>query len=175
MVIKCLSYVELFFWENSEDIGGWHGPYGDIKIEAWNPIILSFSESQLNNTWQYIEPSYRINNSVLPGPIWSGYAKMWYPDPYHEWVDGPFGCIYSNIAIYDWEATGAKKSIAVAVAEADKPNSFMGVYNSVITADTPGEILIKVGGFGFVVLENITAPRKEPKVSKGDVYWYGNS
>lgn len=108
----------------------------------------------------------------MPGPIWSGYQPALYPDPYHEWVDGPFGCIYSNIAVYDWDAYDAKDSIAVAIAEADKPNSYMGSSSIGITKNTSGEILIKVRGYGFVVVENITMPvtGKEPEVSKANIY-----
>ncbi len=173
---KMLVLRRAFIWENSEAIGGFHGPYGDVKIEAWDPFILSFSESQLLSSWQYIEPTFRISSSELPGPIWSGYQHFNpYPDPYDEWVDGPFGCIYSNIAVYDWDAKGAKDSIAVAIAEADSPNSFMGTSSIGITKNTQGEILIKVWGYGFVILQNITVPSSgvEQKVSRGNVYWYG--
>lgn len=172
---RMLVLRRAFIWENSEAIGGLHGPYGDVKIEVYPPGLLSYSEEYLAANWPALSPGNILSGSDLPGPIWSGYAPIFYPDPYDEWVDGPFGCLYSNIAVWDWDAPGAVQSIGICIAEADSPNAFMGKSQFAITPGMEGEILVKVWGFGFVVLENILVPDsgQEPSVAKGDVYWYG--
>jgi hypothetical protein len=171
---RMLVLRRAFFWENSESIGGWHGPYGDIKIEAHNPIVLQYTDEQLVKSKSLWHP-HVYRSSDLSGPIWSGYAQALYPDPYDEWIDGPFGCIYSNIAVWDWGVDpNNNQEIAIIIAEADSPNEYMGKSSSSITPLTEGPILIKVWGFGWVVLENIWVPNaKETNIDNADVYWYG--
>lgn len=181
---KVLSLRKAFLWENSEDLGGWHGPYADVKIGVCQTDIL-----QYKNNWDYLaqHPEIWCQSPMLrfamelPGPIWSGYAPIGFPDPYDEWIDGPFGCIYSRMVLWDWDENLSVKEVIPIVFESDatNPNDLMGVYPKAITRDTKGEILFKVRVFGWVILENITLQSIilgvgfEPIVDVGHVYWYG--
>jgi|GEM_PF-4857858 hypothetical protein len=171
---KILALRRAYFWENSEDVGGLHGPYADIKIGAYDPAIFS------NSNWLnpdvahiYAMPNWK---SDLSGPIWSGYAPAFYPDPYDEWIDGPFGCIYSNIVVWDWGVSGLvsdNAQIGIIVSEADgtNPEDIMG--GRTVLAGEQGLILVKVQPFGWVLLENIDINGLEERVSNADVYWFG--
>lgn len=181
---RMLVLRRAFLWENSEDLGGFHGPYGDVKIGSYNPIVLSYSEEVLvQNTLLWNRSELIKHKSDLPGPIWSGYAEAnpppipSYPDPYDEWIDGPFGCIYSNIAVMDWGTNPSQnESVGIIISEADSPDSFMGKSQFAITPFMEGPIIVKVWGFGWVVLENIWVPAsgKELTVAQSNVYWYGS-
>ncbi len=171
---KILALRRAFIWENSEDIGGIHGPYGDVKIGAFDPAIFS------NPNWLnpdvagiYAMPGWE---SELPGPIWSGYAPIGIPDPYDEWIDNPFGCIYSNIVVWDWGVTGQvsnNQQIGIVIAEADGTNPKDILGGQVVTAGEQGLILVKIHAFGWLLLENIDVNGPEQSVSRADVYWLG--
>lgn len=165
-----------YFWENSEDVGGWHGPYADIKIGAYRQSVVQYSDMELvQNSSLWDSPSLIIQKTELPGPVWGGYATIGYPDPYDEWIDGPFGCVYSNISVMDWGVYPDESArIGIIISESDSPDAYMGRSASAIGPSDEGEILIKVWGFGFVVVENIWVPEGgERNLATGDVYWYG--
>ncbi|MBZ5639920.1 MAG: hypothetical protein LAO51_14330 [Acidobacteriia bacterium] len=174
---KVLTFRSAFFWENSEPLCSEHGPYADIKFGTADPVVLTnylFPELRAN-AFLFTQPGLLYSGYELPGPIWGGYSPMApYPDPYDEWIDGPFGCTYSNILVWDWDQPQAPQSVALWVAEADHPNDLMALYPQKITRDTTGEILFRVGSFGWVRLENTDVPPSEvePSVDNADVYWW---
>lgn len=174
---KMLVLRKAFFWENSEDLGDFHGPYGAIGISVCSQALGTWSYDDFLNNWQNIRDTpLRFRAMGLPGPIWSGYAPRFYPDPYSEWIDGPWGCTYSNIALHDWGTnSSAGDAITVVVTEADPTNNEDILGWLLVTPDMSGPILVKARMFGWVMLENITvdASGYEPSVDVGDVYWYG--
>ncbi len=174
---KMLVLRKAFFWENSEDLDGLHGPYGDITISACSPELGAWTYEDFIKHWQQtFDTPKRIRWMTLPGPIWSGYAPIFFPKPYSEWIDGPWGCVYSNIAVHDWGANpSANDAITVVITESDKfdDEDVLGWLR--VTSDMQGPIVLKARMFGWVELENIVvdASGNEPSVDVGNVYWYG--
>lgn len=101
------------------------------------------------------------------------------PDAFKEWIDGPWGCVYSNVGLLNWDNFQGDK-VVVGVAEGDQYHDylvldfgtlddFMG--GGVVTRDMEGEILINVGAYGWLVVKNeiyVTEPTEETT----DHYWY---
>lgn len=181
---RMLVLRKAFFWENSEPLGGGHGPYEDIKIAVCKKDILNYDFIYLvehQDFWQQLLLTIPVME--LPGPVWSGYASAGYPDPYDEWIDGPWGCVYSNIALWDWGiCPGSGQPVVPIVYTTDSDNFFFpseldgnnlaGVYDNIITPDMEGPILFKVRMFGWVILENICVNGEEPHFpSNNSVYW----
>lgn len=175
---KVLVLRKAFLWENSEDVGGIHGPYGDVKFGAYDPAIFS------NSNWKdpNVAANYSMNgwiSSELPGPIWSGYIEAGFPDPYDEWIDGPFGCVYSNIAVWDWgniNSVSNNAKIAVLVREADATNPEDILGGGTVTAGQTGLVLIKIESFGWLLVENVDVLAEEARVSlngSNKVFWIG--
>ena len=196
---RMLVLRKAYFWENSEEVDCsgtvcghvvCHGPYGDLKIAAFDPGLDGFSFERLffdHTLWEGLrlcdhpsdDPNSRVNGAKLPGPIWSGFAPGGIPygeDPFSEWIDGPWGCAYSNIAVWDWDGSdrGAqmgctdrngsdrRAQIALGVYEADSealncgsPADLMGWQ---LVNKTDDEILLHVRTYGWVLLQNIDVP-----------------
>ena len=180
-----------FFWENSEEtgrrVGSPHGPYGDIKIAICDISVTRFNFYELfHNQPLWESRRLPLNNGrvgmTLPGPIWSGYEPQIYPDPYSEWIDGPWGCIYSNIALWDWSANPSLDSVAVIVYETDGYWGFWGSPDDIlgymkVTPETLNKpINFRVRMYGWITLENkiVDPSGEEPSVDLGQVYWYGS-
>lgn len=159
-----------FFWENSEDVWGIHGPYGDIKINVCDPGILNYSYKQLQDDpslWN--KEGIRYYCCVLPGPVWEANN---YPEPHNEWLDGPWGCYYSNIGFFDWEKNKNYTTVAIVISESgDDPEDFLGAMR--IHRDSLGIHRMMVRMFGWIEFEvkNINEP--ENSVDIADIYWHG--
>ena len=200
---RMLVLRKAYFWENSEEVDCsgtvcghvvCHGPYGDLKIAAFDPSLDGFSFERLffdHTLWEGLRlPGHPngVNGAKLPGPIWSGFAPGGVPygeDPFSEWVDGSWGCAYSNIAVWDWDGNDRRTRIALGVYEADSealncgsPADFMGWQ---LVDRTDNEILLHVRTYGWVLLQNIDVPAtpgqcgvpvSEPTVASADIYWY---
>jgi hypothetical protein len=176
---RMLILRKAFFWENSEDTGGWTGPYANIVINTCNPIVAEYSYVDLvNDPNLWLGNGRRYDNYILPGPIWWADPGFFEPTAYNEWIDGPWGCVYSNMAIHNWDDNNpSKDKVAVIVSEADDstPEDMMGL--KVISKNTEGPIVMKVRMFGWLILQNVTVgkdvPAPEPSVANSDYYWYG--
>lgn len=176
-----LMLRKAFLWENSEDIdtddtflGNLHGPTADVKILVYPPDILKYEEEDLAKDRHGFKPKWGME---IPGPVWSAWAPAGFPDPFDEWLDGPFGCLYSNIPLWDWGADPDKNErIAVIIDEADSGGGpIIGKSQFPISPNMQGLILVKIWGFGWLLLENVKIPAsgREKSVDEGDVYWYG--
>lgn len=141
-----------FFWENAEQLNcdlpsDPHGPYGDIKINVTEDSIsfLTYEELLDPTLWHVIRPT------TVFGPIWGAAACG--PNPHNEWVDGPWGCVYSNVPIFNWNQTNID-SAGLIVSEADKssPSDFLG--SCITRKNDIGLFLFKVGVCGWIILEN---------------------
>lgn len=156
---RMLVLRRAFFWENSEDFdcdadGGYGAPYGNLYIG---------------------KPGSQV---YLPGPVFNaGGDCPWGsgPDAKSEWIDGPWGCCYSNCAIYDWTETG-DNLVTIRLHEADDSNEDDILGSFVVNKNTTGEIFHLFSPVGFVVLENIDVPSSgfEPSVEVGNYYWFHN-
>lgn len=106
------------------------------------------------------------------------------PEAFNEWIDGPWGAVYSNIAILDWDSIQGD-SVILGLAEGDDYYDYwvidFGTYRDfmgggLITKDMEGEILIKIGAYGWIIVQNYhknkpaTFPTENVEVVNH--YWY---
>ncbi len=96
-------------------------------------------------------------------PVADFFGKNAPPDSYNEWLDGPWGAVYSNIALFDWDENpqGNIDSILIGIVEGDgkKVLGFVGTFQdflggAVIRRKDKGEILIKIGAYGWIIVQN---------------------
>lgn len=172
---RVLMLRKAFFWENSEDLGCPHGPWAELNIKTLpSGILNNYSNlelSQNTNIWQVPQ-----NGSTrLPGPIYFADEDCLFNiyDAYSEWIDGPWGALYSNLPVHVWEE-GGPTTIGVFVAEADgsNPEDFLGGREVSIDDDF---VLLRCWMFGWVLLENVdfNGPSdSEHSVDVGNFYWY---
>jgi hypothetical protein len=119
---KVLVLREAFFWENAEDVGGFHGPNEEINISIVQPWVVGNYLNSLNpdpndpcfadpfavgcysyerlNRFESLWQGFRLGGFAIPGPI---YGQPCIDDPHNEWIDGPWGARYSNTGILDWD------------------------------------------------------------------------
>lgn len=192
---KVLMLKKAFIWENSEDVGGIHGPYASISITCRRKEFFDdFTYEQIVNN--YCEEYYlgdSISNSLcyqfetnygeipnagvkLPGPAYWAHPFL-LPNPKSEWIDGPWGACYSRIPVFDWDNQITNpdnfSEISVHLREGDDSNldDFLG--GQIINKNTTGPILVQCGHFGYMVLQNeiITQEHIDENISGLDVYW----
>lgn len=182
---RMLALRRAFFWENSEQLAGLHGPFGDIKINVCDPSIADMGFDYLQYHWDELLnpfPPYPIkrNSFSLYGPVWGSRED---PPPANEWLDGPWGCSYSNAFIYDWDDPYQefynRHVVSLVVAEAEgafiigtNPEDFLDA-TKVYRATDPSVVMhFDVSMFGWVELQNVDVTGREPTVDVAAHYWY---
>lgn len=177
---RVLVLRKAFLHENSEDVGGWHGPYGNISIHCRPSNFFT----DYNNSVSAIEADYdedgtwitqygpKIADVKLAGPVY--YATSFFgPNPESEWIDGPWGVCYSRVVIHNWDDGSNYNSISVFIREGDPTatDDFMG--GQVVNKNTTGPILVYAWMYGWFVVENIVLTQEDmsENISDSDYYW----
>ncbi len=167
-----------YLWENSEDIGGIHGPYGSVGTRVFDPalfeaynfndIVIEQDYDEESGPFKYGTP-FSLTAGDLPGPV---YFAAESPNPKSEWIDGPWGVCYSNILVFNWDNNPDQEEVYVMLREGDdtNPDDYMG--GGLVNKNETGPILIKCWHFGYLILENILVPNGgELNISDSDFYW----
>jgi|GEM_PF-4828331 len=142
--------------------------------------FYNFNYDQPFDTTIYLtKASYHDN--TLYGPVYisptacdaAGIANS--PVSRNEWIDGPWGTFYSNVAVVDWNLIDDNE-VTILITEADVPIPFisdnlpdvMGAHR--VKKNQNSEILINVGMFGWIILKNEVSNGKSVEYIKH--YWY---
>jgi len=162
-----------FLYENSEDVGGIHGPYGSVSIHCrtsnlFNDYNNSASriEADYNEDGDWIKQYESVADVRLPGQVY--HIKS-------EWIDGPWGACYSRVIIFNWDKySNNHDSISVFIREGDAgglTDDFMG--GQIVNKHTKDPILIKAWMYGWFVVENIVLTQNDmiEDISDCDFYW----
>lgn len=162
------------FWENSEDVCGLHGPYGELLLNRCSLSVMQYSYLDLVN---YDSLWHPLRIGMSRNIYGHAYTDVWSPDPYNEWIDNWWGAYYSNCAMWNWSNT-TLNSIAIIISEADDPffNLEDVLGRAVIDQNMTGCILVKCRMFGWIVLENVIIPASgnETSVDVADSYVFLN-
>lgn len=177
---EVLVLRKAFFWENSEQDGCENGPWAKIDAGVCHETLFQLhSLEEVKSTPSLVEAFKIGDGTKIPGPIYFADEDCLFVDhdAYSEWVDGPWGCYYSNLGVFDWTQAGVG-TISLIIAEGDQTWWVFGseddiLGGAVISKNQTGIIHIDCPGFGWVEFENIKVPSGlEQSVDVGDYYWY---
>lgn len=165
-----------YAWDNSEALGCPHGPWSQInrtcRPEAllldhpeYADMMSIFYGSTFDADYPYIGSWEHI-----PGTVYSAGNGCWLgDDPANEWLDGPWGCMYSNVVLFNWDAT-TEDAISLIFFEADPGNEdFLG--GKIMYRNQLGERFIRLTHFGWCVVKTIEWEGPEFNIESSDWYW----
>lgn len=147
---------------------------------------FNFDYSRPFDTLIYL-PRTHYKGSTIFGPFYvapiacdeAGFLAHFNPGvPHNEWNDGPWGAVYSNVAVIDWDKI-TEDEVAIVVTEADMPKEIIGIGSQnladvigvfKVKKDNTEDILIPLGMSGWILLKNEKYNGK--KVETVNHYWY---
>ncbi|MCB0855780.1 MAG: hypothetical protein KDD63_26345, partial [Bacteroidetes bacterium] len=167
---RVLMMRKAYFYENSEDIGTIHGPYGDLKVNVCAQSVNNLSYSALEDPSNWHNSSVWYDQNTLYGPIYDEPTNN--PAPKNEWIDGPWGAEYSNVMVWDWDAPGNPNTVTILVSESDGTNAEDYLGKKLISK-TDNTVFMSVGCYGWILFENVDITSgAEPSIEVGSHYWF---
>lgn len=177
-----LKLKRAYIYENSEVLNCFlsHGPAGSLAIHIvsasmfgdYGNDLQAIANAYCEDGCAFEDDYYLSWGNKLSGPAYSESLCPFAPTPHNEWIDGPLGVKYSNYPVFDWTSTGLN-SVGVLVREGDPTNTDDFLGGAVVNRTTTGEITIRLGQGGWLVVENDTVPTggSEPSLDYCDFYW----
>lgn len=196
---RVLMLRRAYIWENAEDVGCCHGPYGSVTLKVFHSNLLTdynfnFTEIAENYCESFcsLAPACQsflanypsINNAGfrLAGPVYNAdnpcndagnfFNCLTIPDdPKSEWADGPWGVCYSRIPVLKWE--NLPDQVSLILREGDETNCDDFMAGILIDKNNNDTIIFRAWNFGWIELQNITITQADidHNVDVADYYW----